>query len=361
MHRVVFAAFQMDIQHAVMFGHSADMAPHEIRLPLPCDEALWNATSATSVQQMDTNLRMYGIKPIGFLDGLKRSLHGQEVKTHHFARMILMSGLLSVGWHMSRRETQLKWLDNNPSPKEQERWRSILLRSFDDWNQSFDDALGMSEFVTTTPKKSVHEHLGSPSVLYHLAHISMHVDIIDCQVFSGSKRILGRHISSRDRANAVQRMKGWTHTAAARHAVLHSFKFLHEILVRPTSATVPPGSDSWHFAPITYSARNDPLNYRPWVVYLAALTLWAYQHAINAPAPLIASTTMSQDMHSRASEYLSTFSAISNPDGLVILAANDGCAALLEVLQQSFADAESEILLEASSRLKACREMLERG
>lgn len=46
MNRVVFAAFQMDTLHASMFGHSADLLPHELRLQLPCDDSLWTATSA---------------------------------------------------------------------------------------------------------------------------------------------------------------------------------------------------------------------------------------------------------------------------------------------------------------------------
>lgn len=50
MHRVVFAAFMMDIIHAAMFGHAADMAAHEIRLPLPCDDHLWTASSPDVVR-----------------------------------------------------------------------------------------------------------------------------------------------------------------------------------------------------------------------------------------------------------------------------------------------------------------------
>lgn len=97
MHRVVFAAFMLDIIHAAMFGHTADMAAHEIRLPLPCDDNLWTASSPDVVRQLDANFRMYGVKQVSFLDGLKSALHGKEVKTHSFGRMIIISGLLSVG------------------------------------------------------------------------------------------------------------------------------------------------------------------------------------------------------------------------------------------------------------------------
>lgn len=41
--RAAFAAFVIDSVHATMFGHSTVMVAHEMRLPLPCDEALWTA------------------------------------------------------------------------------------------------------------------------------------------------------------------------------------------------------------------------------------------------------------------------------------------------------------------------------
>lgn len=145
MHRVVFAAFCFDVTHAAMFGHAADMAPHEIRLPLPCDDNLWSAWKPDDVRKLDTDLRMYGVKPIFFLDGLKRALHGQEVKTHSFGRMIIMSGLLSVGWHLSHREKHVALLDlKSPSSEAHDKWRTILLGAFDNWKQSFDMARGAS-------------------------------------------------------------------------------------------------------------------------------------------------------------------------------------------------------------------------
>ncbi|EFX01796.1 c2h2 finger domain containing protein [Grosmannia clavigera kw1407] len=143
MHRVVFAAFCFDVTHAAMFGHAADMAPHEIRLPLPCDDNLWTAWKPDDVRKYDADLRMYGVKPSFFLDGLKRALHGQEVQTHSFGRMIIMCGLLSVGWHLNHREKHVTWLELKTSSSEaHEKWRAILLKAFDNWKESFDRAHG---------------------------------------------------------------------------------------------------------------------------------------------------------------------------------------------------------------------------
>ncbi|KAK5633528.1 hypothetical protein RRF57_009242 [Xylaria bambusicola] len=237
MHRVVFAAFMMDVIHAAMFGHASDMAPHEIRLPLPCDEALWSATSQENMRQLEATLRMYGVKPVFFLDGLKRALHGQEVRTHSFGRMIIMCGLLSVGWHLRHRETHLKWLDIAPNATEtRDKWCKMLLKAFDDWKTSFDDAIGSSSSGSADPSGSGQQAasnglIQSAAVLYHLAYISLYVDIIDCQVYAGAKRLVGRKVSSRDLANVNARMAVWAGQFLTRRAILHAFKLLHRILL----------------------------------------------------------------------------------------------------------------------------------
>jgi hypothetical protein len=101
--RAAFAAFVMDSIHATMFGHSAVMVAHEMRLPLPCDEALWNATSSAEVGRVEQSLHSNGIKPTTFLDGLKKTLNGQPVRTNSFGRTILMAGLLRSASQLARR------------------------------------------------------------------------------------------------------------------------------------------------------------------------------------------------------------------------------------------------------------------
>src|SRR6266566_4023174 len=77
--RAAFAAFVIDSIHATMFGHSTVMVAHEMRLPLPCDEKLWKATSGSEVGRIEANLMSNGIKSISFLEGLKRTLSSQDV------------------------------------------------------------------------------------------------------------------------------------------------------------------------------------------------------------------------------------------------------------------------------------------
>lgn len=376
MHRVVFAAFMMDVIHAAMFGHAADMAPHEIRLPLPCDDNLWTASNPDIVRQLDQNLRMYGVRPISFLDGLKRALHGKEVKSHSFGRMIIMSGLLSVGWHLGHRETHLKWLDLTAQSSEtQEGWKKVLLSAFDEWKCSFDAAQGTAGGPDASPQFSgLNGPIHSATVLYHLAQISLHVDIIDCQVYAGAKRLLGRKVSARDYANVVTRMKGWATVPSTRHAVLHAFKLLHRVLVNPRRSGGPAerdvGASSVSLPPIdvqTYSCRNEPDPHRPWIMYYATLCIWSFVRAISRQdfgeptshvdgpfrpmKPLLVN-------HGRVATYLSSVAGLSELTEAAAAGLGEGLPDLLDSLRSIFAEAHSELLQEAHERLRVCKDML---
>ncbi|WYZ38454.1 hypothetical protein EsH8_III_000368 [Colletotrichum jinshuiense] len=357
MHRVVFAAFMMDIIHAAMFGHAADMAPHEIRLPLPCDDGLWTAPTPDAFRQLDGNYRMYGIKQVSFLDGLKSALHGQEIKTHTFGRMIIMSGLLSVGWHLSHRESHLKWLDlRTPSTDTHDGWRKILLRAFDEWKESFDNAVGANDTSEVPGQPSASNGpIHSAAVLYHLAHISLHVDIVDCQVYAGAKRLVGRKVSTRDHSNAVARMRTWSNAPSTRHAVLHAFKLLYRVLVDQRGPKRRANSFGTLPEPVSvfYSCRSEPDPHRPWIMYYAALTIWSFVQALGIP-----NKNVPPGRYSEVARYLAHFAALDELSDEAARDLNDRLPELLDLLRTSLEQSNSELLREASDRLKLCREML---
>ncbi|KAL8376485.1 hypothetical protein RB595_007534 [Gaeumannomyces hyphopodioides] len=400
MHRVVFAAFMMDVLHAAMFGHAADMAPHEIRLPLPCDDNLWAAPRPEEMRQLDASLRMYGVKPISFLDGLKRAVHGNEVRTHSFGRMIIMSGLLSVGWHLSRRETHLKWLDlTTPNGETVDNSRKVLLNAFDQWKTSFDNAQGTFEVAhnPNRPQADANGLIQSAPVLYHLAHISLHADIVDCQVYAGARQLLGRKVSRRDYANVGQRMQAWAALPSTRHAILHAFKLLHRVLVEPgrpeRRRIVAPGPGLINLPPIkiaTYSCRSEPDPHRPWIMYYATLSIWSFVCALRELRGAPMSTAhiqkhqpqqhhpvgLNQLHHGGAggvpqspsfnpvANYNNVVSYLSNVAGLLELdeATASGLASglpdLLDCLHNILTEAHSELLKEARERLMVCKSKL---
>jgi hypothetical protein len=357
MNRVVFAAFQMDTLHACMFGHTADLLPHELRLPLPCDESLWTAKNGEEVRRLESTFAMYRIKPVNFLDGLKRCLHGYEVQTHRLGREILLSGLLSVGWHINRREKNLQFVETVPSVQEQARWRSLLLQAFGHWRRSFDEVLRPnsqygSNGIALTPNAA------DPTVLYHFAHLTMNVDIIDCQILTGTRRLLGRRVSDKDRASTAQRMKVWASSALSRHATLHAFKLLRAALCNGFGDR---SSSQHRDTAASYSCRDDPFIYRPWILYLACLTVWVHQYASTIPSSAVMQSLNYNDLHllhQSAGYYISTCAATDNAEHIPALISKDGCIALLQFLSQDFANAESEILIEAAKRLQEGIKML---
>lgn len=401
MHRVVFAAFMMDILHAAMFGHTADMAPHEIRLPLPCDDTLWTAPTPEIARQHESNLRMYGITGLPFLDGLKKALHGKPVKTASFGRMIILSGLLSVGWHLSHRETHLKSLDlTAPSTESQENWMQIVLKAFDRWKEDIDAVQGAEGSPSIADqgiqRSSLNGPIQSAAVLYHLAHICLHVDIVDCQVYAGAKRLLGRKVSARDRANVVSRTESWAHLPSTRHAVLHAFKLLHRVLVDPRrSSTTSENvrikqeyhSSSVNLPPVeaqTYSCRNEPDPHRPWIMYYAALCIWSYVMALrqthhghgdsqaHSDHPATSRHPAHQQHNTahwaarpappvnygRVVAYLTDVSSLADLKESDASTLTEGLPDLLDTLHSVLAEAHSELLREAHQRLKVCKDIL---
>ncbi|KAI1078645.1 hypothetical protein F5B20DRAFT_571440 [Whalleya microplaca] len=359
MHRVVFAAFMMDAVHAAMFGHTADMAPHEIRLPLPCDDSLWCASSPELVRHQDGRFRMYGIRPVSFLDGLKRAIHGKEVQTHSFGRMIIMCGLLSVGWHIRHHETHLRWLELGSNFSDtRDKWCKMLLKAFDDWKASFDVAVGSDDSESeggSGQQSGSNGLIQSASVLYHLAHISLYIDIVDCQVYAGAKALLGRKISRRDYTNVVSRMSVWASQLTTRYAVLHAFKLLHRVLVDPRQKR----STGYQTSVFQYSCRSDPDPHRPWIMYYATLSIWSFVRALGSSRSQSNSfRPFSSHLHRNPGgivEYLSKVARLNELDVTTSTNLQDGLPELLDAVGALTAESPSELLKEACGRLVDCK------
>jgi len=343
--RAAFTAFLIDSIHATMFGHSTVMVAHEMRIPLPCDDQLWKATSGSEVGRLEANLKSNGIKPIAFLEGLKRTLGGQDVQTNPFGRQILMAGLLSVSWHMNQRDLQVSSLGQNMSQAlgGRDKWRGTLMRAFDSWRNEFDKSLQNSNtsFDPYGSDKGNDANIvfESRTVLHHLAHMAMHVDIVDCQIFARAKRLLGRAIGSQDLSSAQRRMKDhWAPSARARDATFYAVKFLCSVLLDGPQ----------------YCARDDVLLNRPWVLYFAALVVWCYGYAIAGPCPSHPVPTSAEEKDMQMREYLQRLGSIHTPDDLKFSKDVNKSSALLAVLKDAFASTRWELLREGATLLDNC-------
>jgi len=371
--RTAFAAFVIDSIHATMFGHSTVMVAHEMRLPLPCDEKLWKATSGSEVGRIEANLMSNSMKPISFLEGLKRTLSGQEVQTNSFGRTILMAGLLSVSWHMNQRDLQVNSLGGGVSQAlgGRDKWRSTLTHAFDSWKRDFDKSLARngdfssgsadpySQSLDTSSQSDPNVVFESRIVLHHLAHMAMHVDIVDCQIFARAKRLLGRAIGAQDLNSAQRRMKDhWAPSAKARDAAYYALKFLYSVLMPGGGGVGAAGAANGAHRPRdSYSARDDVLLNRPWVLYFAALVVWCYGYALEGPCPDAVLPTTQVEKTQRMREYLSHYGGMKSPDDLKVEKGINNNSALLMVLKDTFENTRWELLHEGAQLLNNCLQL----
>ena len=371
--RVAFAAFIIDSTHATMFGHGATMVAHEMRLPLPCDEALWSANSGVEVGRIENSLREAGIKPINFLDGIKQTLSGQSVRTNSFGRSALMAGLLSVSWHMHQRDMQVSSL--GPKLGVKVPWRGALTKAFDYWETDFDCAItkpatGASCSPLNNPPGKLDEEniFESRTVLHHLAHMAMHVDIVKCQIFAKAHRLLGRTITPADYNSAQRNIREvWVLKPSARDATFYALRFLSQVLAPDLSiqhhSASPSSRKKTDVVGIgidqeNYSARDDSSLNRPWVLYFAALIVWSYGYALDGPIrnPPTLNTAAERTNDMRA--FFKRVADVKGPEELSGLRERNRCMGMLMLLREMLRKCRWELMHEAAGLLGNCIDML---
>ena len=361
--RVAFAAFIIDSIHATMFGHSAIMVAHEMKLQLPCDETLWSATSSAEVGRIETNLQANGIKPMTFFDGLKNTLKNKPVRTNAFGRTAIMAGLLSVSWHMNQRDVQVHHLGALKALGGKDIWRGPLTKAFDSWRSDFDQTVGKTSILPPmayhSGKLDEENIFESRTVLHNLAHMAMHVDVVSCQIFAKAGRLLGRTTLPSDYAIAQKRIReNWAPRASARHATFYALKFLAQVMIPDAASPYRNSSTNGMDDFAAYSARDDSLLNRPWVLYFAALIVWSYGYALDGPVRSIPRLNNLEQQIADMRAFLTRVGGIQAPSELEHIRDRNACLGMLYVLQAMFEKCRWELLHEAARLLGNCIEML---
>ncbi|RMZ89075.1 hypothetical protein DV736_g3707, partial [Chaetothyriales sp. CBS 134916] len=374
--RAAFVAFILDAYFSVMFGHSSVMSVHEIHLPLPCDDALWSATSAAEVARVEASLHANGVKVPTFTEAMKRIMTGRKVTINNFGRTILMAGMLSVIWHMQQRDLQMNVLgmSRGQAGGLPNNWKEPLGKSIDFWKKDIDDSLAHMQLASLPWQHHKHKSLEAEtrqasSILCHLAHMFLHVDFRDCQMIAGASNIAGKPITDSARNAVKGRFRDWAWSASGRTAVFHALQCLREVFL-----------NSSHDSGARYRAANDHQLVRPWAFYIAGLIIfsWGYttdgllrpfpSHLLRSPR---ASTILPQDWevtdqvrnaaYQDAQLYLSTIGSVTSPQELDrIKAGRNNVVGLLRMLEFAFQDSRWELLQEASVRLQGAVLLLER-
>ncbi|KAI5801024.1 fungal-specific transcription factor domain-containing protein [Pyronema domesticum] len=376
--RVAFAAFVIDATHATMFGHSAVMVIQEMQLQLPCDETLWSAESANKVFSIQQSLNQHSMTtPPLFIQGLRDTLNGKAVHTNAFGRNILMAGLLSVAWHLQQRDIQISIVSGTSRTLgTREKWRATLTKAFDHWKRDFDtylDKLRPQQYTPFFPTTDIeHENIfESRIVLHHLAHIAMHVDVVDLQIYAGARRLLGRAITPKDAKTTKERMEAWALTAQARDATFFALQFLGKVLLleERTDVTDPgyspstPGSRTLSVGGSTisvissttgvpvYSAASDHLLNRPWVLYFACLVVWSYGFALDGKVDQALKPQGDREIFNDMRGFLRKAGSLRGPSELQSLKGRNATLGLLLTLQGMFRECRWELMTEAAKLL----------
>lgn len=362
--RVAFAAFIVDALHATMFGHGAIMNATEMRLALPVDEALWSATSGGEVGKLEANLSASGNRPTPFLEALKRTLSGESVRTNSFGRTALMAGLLSLTYHLNQRDLQAQSIGVSILGGK-DVWRGTLTKAFDFWKRDFDESVANDDRSMLTPSYSRSGKLDeenifeSRTVLHHLAHMAKHVDVVQLQIFAKAGRLLGRTITPQDYLNAQKRIKAkWARSAAARDATFYALKFLCLVLL-PDADNLQQSSSAAKTSTFSgYSARDDFLLNRPWVLYFAALIVWSYGFALDGPLQRVPELRTFEEQSLDMETFLQDVGAVELPDELMNMHNRNACMGMLLIIRDMFRRCRWELLHEAANLLSNCIELL---
>jgi hypothetical protein len=183
---------------------------------------------------------------------------------------------------------------------------------------------------------------------------------VDCQIFARAKRLLGRTIGSQDLNSAQRRMKdNWAPTAKARDATWYALRFLCSVLLPEEVVTSNNIHGGYNDPPFDYSARDDALLNRPWVMYFAALIVWCYAYALegSTTAPVPAAYDFEEQVRDMRA-YLRRVGGVHDPEQLKSMRGFNGCSGMLMVLRTVFEKTRWELLHEAALLLDNCVKLL---
>jgi len=150
----------------------------------------------------------------------------------------------------------------------------------------------------------------------------------------------------------------WAPTARARDATFYALQFLSKVLVPDEHTHAASGGT----LPFDYSARDDCLLNRPWVLYFATLIVWSYGYARDGPIKSAYRLPTYEDKVRDMQVFLRrALRDVRAPDDLAKMQNRNACLGLLVLMRDMFRKTRWELLHEASNLLTKCIEMLVPG
>lgn len=303
--RTALMAFMIDVTDSTMFNHSMIMSLDELRLNLPCSDAIWESCQCKDKIKKSNDI------PV--LEGLKMILNKTHVETTAFGRKVLLGSLLCLALQMLEcdlHDTSERWYWFK------ERWRSVLGPAYDFWKEDYDNQ-SRSSLVNNDLR--VLEFEANVAHLYHLAHISMCISLHDIQLFARYPNAMNQPAQD----SGEMALKRWVFGSSdsniyghhdGNNSLWHAIKFLSEIYFgkfnssdletyekefedsgqsdklprslikiesefRKSQKQIKAVSNKRR----SYRASEDPIDRRPISIYYSALAIWAYGYCSDGP------------------------------------------------------------------------------
>jgi hypothetical protein len=107
--RAALGGIVLETYRATVLNYRPNIDVHEMKLLLPCDEALWYASNGAEVRRVDQCLRGNGIRPIMFHEALQRVTDSRNIQPNSFNiqpnlfnRDILIAGVIFLSWRQQQ-------------------------------------------------------------------------------------------------------------------------------------------------------------------------------------------------------------------------------------------------------------------
>ncbi|KAI9695544.1 MAG: hypothetical protein M1820_008557 [Bogoriella megaspora] len=266
--KLAFLCFLWDAQHAVLFSQSLCMSSFELRTSLPCSEEAWEAESAEEWWEYAENEPQ-----IPFLYILKAYVNSDSAsrtpQLDALSHLLILHGLMSIQWDMKRRDQASLGAGsvNQARSANQWTWQERLAQSYDVWKADF-DTYCMNTTLSLrdgdAAKADFVRFSTTTMAIYHAAHITLEVEILDLKIYAGARHILGRPVSRADFDRSRRVVREWAKPGKSMRAAKATWHAAH--LLRDGIMNL----DNWNV--------NHSFHY-PWSLYLATLTVWAFNVA----------------------------------------------------------------------------------
>ncbi|KAA8902924.1 hypothetical protein TRICI_005778 [Trichomonascus ciferrii] len=270
--RIAFFAFVVDTQHTALFNHPPSMFISDLRFRLPCDEVLWEAPDGQAWARLKDSFPPPPHFTTTISSFLKLDNHTQPTLSP-WSMMIILHGLISVGWNMRLRESILPdqittTTENGPnntllSRLHGQRWVHTISESYYGWLRHYKIA-----FIINGKLPYNHPYLLGCLTTYEFAHIILNSDIQEFQTFIACMTTTStdKHSSFYRRNLATleataKSIHDWVTTSQADQAVTHALDLIDMFLLGENK----------------YDVTKETAFHRTWCLYIAALTVWTFQ------------------------------------------------------------------------------------